>query len=365
MATGIEGVVKSAEGARTVGGVLRAAAARLRAAGVETARLDAEVLLAEGLGVERWRLLADGAEALSPAALATFEARLARREAREPVAYILGRKEFWSLDFLVTPDVLIPRPETECLVEAAVRWLRQRSALPGPGSIVPSPGSQVAAALTRDHGLGTRDRLVVVDVGTGSGPILLGVAAEVEGPRYIGTDVSAPALALARRNAAALGLAPRVELAAGDLCDPLAALGLEGRVDLLISNPPYVATRDMARLAPEIRRYEPALALHGGPDGLDVIRRLVAEGPRWLAPGGALLFEFGDGQANDCLALLRAAGAYGPGRIVRDLGGWPRALLAQRRGPESRVPGPESSGGGPGTLDAGPGTRDRRGGGRG
>ncbi len=320
-------------GEATIGAVLRAAAARLRAAGVETARLDAEVLLAEVLGAERWRLLADGAEAVSPAALAAFEARLARREAREPVAYILGRKEFWSLDLAVTPDVLIPRPETECLVEAAIRWLRPRLA-GNPHSAIRIPQSGPP-----DPRPPTPGPLVVVDVGTGPGTILLAVASEVEGPRYIGTDVSSPALALARRNAAALDLAGRVELVAGDLYEPLAGLDLEGRVDLLISNPPYVATRDMERLAPEVRRYEPALALHGGPDGLDVIRRLAAEAPRWLAPGGALLFEFGDGQANDCPALLRVTGAYGPGRIVRDLGGWPRAVLASTAGAGGRGPG--------------------------
>ncbi|HYB74449.1 MAG TPA: peptide chain release factor N(5)-glutamine methyltransferase [Candidatus Sulfotelmatobacter sp.] len=340
-------------GGVTVGAVLRAAAARLRAAGVETARLDAEVLLAGVLAVERWRLLADAQETVPPAAAAAFEGLLGRREAREPVAYILGRKEFWSLELAVTPDVLIPRPETECLVEAAVRWLRTRTAT------VPSPESRALRRATRDPGPGTRDRLVVVDVGTGPGTIVLAVASEVEGHRYLGTDVSAAALALARRNAAALGLAGRVELAQGDLCGPLAGRGLEGQVDLLVSNPPYVATRDMGGLAPEIRRYEPALALHGGPDGLDVIRRLVAQAPHWIAPGGALLFEFGDGQARACLDLLRQTGAYAPGHIVRDLGGRPRAVLAHRRGPESRVPGPESPDAALWTQDAGLRTRDR------
>jgi release factor glutamine methyltransferase len=345
--------------------VLRAAAARLRAAGVETARLDAEVLLAGVLAVERWRLLADAQEPVPPAAEAAFQGLLARREAREPVAYILGRKEFWSLELAVTPDVLIPRPETECLVETAVRWLRRRAATSRPESMLPGPGSQDVGKTTRDQGLRTEGRLVVVDVGTGPGTVLLAVASEVEGHRYLGTDVSAAALALARRNAAALGLAGRVELAQGDLCGPLGARGLEGRVDLLLSNPPYVATRGMDLLAPEIRRYEPALALDGGPDGLGVIRRLVAQAPRWIAPGGALLFEFGDGQAHACLALLRQTGAYAPGHIVPDLGGRPRAVLAHRRGPESRVLGPESKEALPGTMDPGPGTRDRRGGGRG
>jgi release factor glutamine methyltransferase len=181
----------------------------------------------------------------------------------------------------------------------------------------------------------------------------------------MGTDLSAAALALARRNAEALGLGARVTWARGDLFEPLAGLGLERRVDLLVSNPPYVAEREMARLAPEIRCYEPPLALGGGPDGLAVIRRLVAGAPRWLAPGGALLFEFGDGQANDCLAILRDSGAFDTGRIVRDLGGWPRAALAHLKSPESRVAGPESTDDGPRTSDSGPGTRDRRGGGRG
>jgi release factor glutamine methyltransferase len=314
----------------TIGGVLREAAARLRAAGVETARLDAEVLLADALGVERWRLAADGGEAVPAAARAAFAAHLARREAREPVAYILGRKEFWSLEFAVTPDVLIPRPETECLVEAAVRWLKTRT-----------EGRGLRTEWGRDDSVLSpqSSALVVVDVGTGPGTVVLAVASEVEGPRYLGTDVSGAALALARRNAEALGLAPRVAFAAGDLFEPLGDLGLEGRVDLLISNPPYVAEADAGRLGPEVRRYEPAVALYSGADGLAVIRRLVAEAPRWLAPGGALLFEFGDGQANACLALLGAAGAFGPGRLLRDLGGWPRAVLAHVGGHESRVTG--------------------------
>jgi release factor glutamine methyltransferase len=200
--------------------------------------------------------------------------------------------------------------------------------------------------------------LLVVDIGTGPGTVVLAVASEVEGPRYLGTDVSAAALALARRNAAALALADRAELAQGDLCEPLGARGLEGRVDLLLSNPPYVATRDMDRLAPEIRRYEPALALHGGPDGLDVIRRLVAQAARWIAPGGALLFEFGDGQANACLRLLRDTGAYAPGRIVRDLGGWPRAVLARVRRSGSRVTGSEFQARGPSPRNSRPATRN-------
>ena len=337
-------------GGVTVGAVLRAAAARLRAAGVETARLDAEVLLAGVLAVERWRLLADAQETVPPAAAAAFEGLLGRREAREPVAYILGRKEFWSLELAVTPDVLIPRPETECLVEAAVRWLKARTEARGLRAEKPKNASVLSPQSSS---------LVVVDVGTGPGTIVLAVASEVEGHRYLGTDVSAAALALARRNAAALGLAGRVELAQGDLCGPLAGRGLEGQVDLLVSNPPYVATRDMGGLAPEIRRYEPALALYGGPDGLDVIRRLVAQAPRWIAPGGALLFEFGDGQARACLDLLRQTGAYAPGHIVRDLGGRPRAVLAHRRGPESRVPGPESPDAALWTQDAGLRTRDR------
>ena len=314
----------------TIGGALRGAAGRLRAAGVETARLDAEVLLADILGLERWRLVADGAEAPPAAALETFEARVRRREAREPLAYILGRKEFWSLEFAVTPDVLIPRPETECLVETAIRWLSART------NSVLSPQSS---------------SLVVVDVGTGPGTILLSLAGEMEGPRYVGTDVSAAALTLARRNAEAFGLAPRVEWIEGDLFEALGAVGLEGRVDLLISNPPYVSEPDMDRLAPEIRRHEPALALCGGPDGLDVIRRVVAETPRWLAPGGALLFEFGDGQANACLGLLRESGAFGTGRIVRDLGGYSRAVIATLQGSVSRVPGSGFNGRGPSMAD--------------
>lgn len=343
-------------GGRTVGAALSDATACLRAAGVETARLDAEVLLADLLGVERWRLVADASGEMAGATAEAFAERMRRREAREPVAYILGRKEFWSLEFAVTPDVLIPRPETECLVEAALRRLSARTDARGLRTEKRRPNSVLSPQSSS---------LVVVDVGTGPGTILLSVACEVEGPRYIGTDMSAAALRLARKNAEAFGLASRVEWFQGDLLAPLEALGLEGRVDLLLANPPYVSGADIDRLAPEIRRYEPALALCGGPDGLDVIRRLVAEAPRWLVPGGVLLFEFGDGQASDCLALLRASRAFEAGQIVRDLGGWPRAVIAALRRPESRVPSPGSRVEGPATSDprpatgnAGPGTRD-------
>ena len=344
-------VAKAERGYETIGGALASATARLRAAGVETPRLDAEVLLAETLAVERWRLVADAAEAGCPVRLAAFQARLARREAREPVAYILGRKEFWSLDLAVSPDVLIPRPETECLVEAAIRWLSARTEARGLRTEKRRHNSVLSPQSSS---------LVVADVGTGPGTILLALASEVEGPRYIGTDISPAALALAARNAESIGLAARVELASGDLFAPLAALELEGRVDLLISNPPYVSEPDMARLAPEIRHYEPALALCGGPDGLDAIRRLIAGAPRWLAPSGALLFEFGDGQANECLALLRASGALGPGCIVRDLGGWPRAALATLRSPKSKGQRQEAKGQRQGARTSRPGLSVRR-----
>jgi release factor glutamine methyltransferase len=153
----------------------------------------------------------------------------------------------------------------------------------------------------------------------------------VAGPRYLGTDVSPAALAVARRNAEALGLAGRVELVEGDLFEPLVRLGLRRRVDLVLANPPYVARGDAARLAPEIREHEPALALYSGTHGLDAIRRLATEAPAWLAPGGALLFECGDGQAEACLTLVRAQEAFGAAQTFHDLRGTPRAVLAERR----------------------------------
>jgi len=274
---------------------LGAAVERLAAAGCATARLDAEVLLAYACGATRSQMLARLRDPLPPATGARFEVAVARRAAREPVAHIVGRREFWSLDFEVDGNVLIPRPETELLVETAVALVRRR---------------------------GLREPRLA-DVGTGSGCIAVALAAELPEARLWAGDVSAAALTVSCRNAQRLGVAPRIRFAAGDLLEPLRP---GAPFDVICANPPYVC--DEASLPPELA-FEPAEALFAGADGLDVIRRLVAEAPGWLARGGALLIEIGQGQADAARALALAAG-FAPVEIRDDYAAIPRLLVAKR-----------------------------------
>ena len=264
----------------TIGSALTAGAARLAAAGVDTPRLDAEVLLAGVLDVDRGRLVIDRDGALDGAAAERFEALLVRREAREPVAYILGRRAFRRLELMIDRRVLIPRPETELLVEVGLSL---------------APGSRV------------------LDVGTGSGAVALALKDERPDLRVRGSDVSAGALAVARANAARLGL--DVAFAQADLADSQPA-------DALLANLPYVA--DGAELPPEITRYEPPGALFAGPDGLDLIRRLVAA---LAGPAVALLaLEIGPEQAAEVSQLLWDAGFAEVG-VRHDLAGLERVVV--------------------------------------
>jgi release factor glutamine methyltransferase len=258
----------------------------------EGARLDAEVLARHVLGWDRAALLARGREP-GPADFGPrFEALVARRAAREPVAMIVGQREFWGLDFEVTPDVLIPRPETEFIVEVALEQARR-------------------SAVGR-----------LVDVGTGSGCLSVALALELPQARVVATDVSDRALTVARRNAARHRVDGRIAFVRTDL---LAGVGIQA--DLIVSNPPYVPSG--ASLQPEVGRHEPAQALFGGGDGLDVMRRLLAAAPRNLAPGGHLVVEFGDGQEADFRVLCEETGW----RVVDvrdDLQGIPRVALLER-----------------------------------
>jgi len=269
----------------TVRDALDSALIALTAAGCETPRLDAEVLLAAAIGVDRAALIADPGRGLQPTEARAFQDAARRRTQREPVAYILGRKGFRRLELDVDARVLIPRPETEHVVEAAL--------------LVPE---------------GAR----VVDVGTGSGAIALALADERPDLRVTGTDTSSDALFVARANAARLGL--DVEFLEGDLLAPV-----DGTVDAVVSNPPYV--RRGEQLPPEIARYEPADALFAGPDGLDVHRRLALAAAQAGAAFAA--FEVGAGQAGDVAALLRAAG-FEDIQVVPDLAGIERVVVGRR-----------------------------------
>ncbi len=270
-------------------------AAALTEAGVDSARLDAELLMAFALDCDRIKIVA-GAVELSQSALRRYQALIARRAAREPLAYIVGRKEFFSLQIEVNRDVLIPRPETEVLVAAAIEAASRSPERP------------------------------ILDLGTGSGAIALAIAAGSPRSRIVATDVSERALEVARRNAIRLGLDERIEFRLGDCWAALAPS--DGRFGLVVSNPPYIENREIERLAPEIARFEPRVALAGGIDGLDFYRRICAEVRRYLMPGGELIVEVGAGQADSVAALCRAAGCADTAAI-NDFAGCARVVRAR------------------------------------
>ncbi len=257
-----------------------------RLAGVsDTPLLDSELLLAHALGVQREQLLLN-----PPAGIpAAFQSLLERRESGEPVAYILGTRAFWTIELEVAPAVLIPRPDSETLLDAAV-----------------------------DHFRGTGGPVRILDLGTGSGALLLAALDQWRHATGIGVDRSADALAIARRNAARLGLADRADLRLGDWGD-----GLGERFDLILCNPPYVAVS--SELAPGIAEHEPHQALFAGDDGLDALRSLAPQFPRLLGEGGLAAVEIGFDQAESAAALLARDGLSA--RLARDLAGRPRALL--------------------------------------
>ena len=279
----------------TVGAARRAAIAELRGAGIATPELDARVLFAHALALDHAGLAAADGRVLDGEQITTAAALIRRRLAGEPVARIVGYKEFWSLRLRIGPATLVPRPETETIVETAL-------------------------AAIDAGGLRTRP-LRIADLGTGSGALLLALLSELPNAFGIGTDISLDALRVAAENAERLGL----RHAAFAACDM--GMALRGRFDLIVSNPPYVASADIATLAPEVRDFDPRTALDGGPDGLDAYRSLVAAVQPLLAPGGIAVVELGIGQAQAVGALFSAAGLT-VSAPRPDLAGVPRALLA-------------------------------------
>ena len=284
--------------ALTISGARRALAESFRAAGLDSPELDARILVGHALGLDQAALATAGARVLDCAERDAINELAHRRLAREPVARIIGSKEFWSLKLALSPATLVPRPETETVVEAALTALVAR---------------------------GTRLRVRrIADLGTGSGALLLALMTELPGAFGIGTDTSVRALAVARANAQRLGATPVAFIA----CDMAAALA--GPFDLVVSNPPYVRSGDIDALAPEVRDFDPRLALDGGRDGLDCYRAIAAAVPALLAFDGVLVVELGASLAPAVAALLSAAGlALQPPRT--DLSGVPRALAATRR----------------------------------
>jgi release factor glutamine methyltransferase len=285
-------------GAPTIAGARRAWAQTFRAAGIETPELDARILVGHALGLDQTALLAASARALAAGEQAAIAALARRRLTREPIARIVNCKEFWSLEFAVAAATLVPRPETETIVEAALDAIDRSGARSRP--------------------------LRIADLGTGSGAIALALVSELPNAFAVGTDTSAAALATARGNARRL----RLNRTHFVLCDMAAAL--RGPFDLIVSNPPYICSGDIAGLAPEVRDFDPRGALDGGADGLDFYRAIAAAAPALLALDGALVVELGAGQASAVAALFAAAG-LAPEPPHPDLNGVPRALRAKTR----------------------------------
>ena len=273
-----------------------AARDRLKAAGVDMPVIDARLLLEAAAGATRADLLNDPQRQLTAEQAEALASYLDRREQREPIAHILGRKGFWSVMLSVGPQVLTPRPDTELVVIAALE------------RIDPAASARV------------------LDLGTGSGAILLAVLAERPAARGLGVDVSEEALAVARENAANLGLAGRTALLRGDW-----TTGLEdASFDLVVSNPPYIRSDEIPMLEPEVRQYEPLEALDGGPDGLDAYRRLAPEILRVLKPGGSFVVEIGYDQGTAVTGLFEAAGAAEI-QLRQDLGDRDRVVAGRKK----------------------------------
>jgi release factor glutamine methyltransferase len=275
----------------------------LHAKGISEPRTSAEVLLAHCLHCTRLNLYLRHDQPLADGELSCYKSLLKRRLAQEPTQYITGHQEFWSLDFLVNPGGLIPRPETELLVEAVLKHARRHE----------------------PAGRGRR----ILDVGTGSGILAVVLATELPQAQIMALDRSWQALKLAQENARRHGVEQQLTFILGDLLEPLAP---RAHFDVVVSNPPYVPTAAWEQLPPEIKDYEPRLALDGGPDGLDAIHALVPAVQQLLQPGGLLALEVGQGQAEAVQQLLKAGGALTPAEIIPDYQRIGRVVLARRLG---------------------------------
>jgi release factor glutamine methyltransferase len=278
---------------RSLSALLRRGTAVLEAGGIETARAEAEWLLAAVLGVDRVGLHLDPARRLATPTVARYLGLIERRAAREPLQYLIGWEDFHGVRLAVTPDVLVPRPETEGLVAWAIEVL------------------------------GERAEPVAADMGTGSGAIACAIAHALPRAEVLAVEVSAGALAVASRNVRELALSARIHLLAGDLFAPLGSIA--AGLDLVVANPPYLPSAVLPSLPPEVSRHEPRAALDGGPDGLAVIRRIVSGAPPGLRRGGWLLMEIGDDQAGPVASLMAAEGFAGI-RARRDLNGIERYI---------------------------------------
>jgi release factor glutamine methyltransferase len=291
-------------------GLTRWSGAYLGEKGIEGGRLDAELMLAHVLKLPRLDLYLQHDRPLLPEELDAFRALLKRRASREPLQYILGTAPFRELELLADPRALIPRPETEVLVEEVLAWVRET--VPGGSRTVPGPDGADARPLR------------AVDVGTGTGAIALSLLKEGPFGRVVATDTSAEALSIARENAELHGLAGGLELREGPLLTPLRS---GERFHVLVSNPPYVPVGDGPGLQPEVRDWDPPSALFAGPEGMDVLNPLIMEAAAHLWPGGLLALEVGEDQAGKVARIMEETGQFSEIRIRPDLSGRERVVL--------------------------------------
>jgi release factor glutamine methyltransferase len=270
---------------------------------IENPRLNAELLLARSLNLSKEGLYAHLHGPFKEGEQKNFERLIKRRVSGEPLQYILGHQEFWSIDFKVDPRVLIPRPETELLVEQSLSIL---SGIP----------------------LGRTP--FVMEIGTGSGAIAISLAKEIKGIFILATDISREALLLAKENAKFAGVLRQIEFVNGDLFGPVRPLEDKGHFDLILSNPPYITSSEIQRLAREVKDHEPIVALDGGEDGMEFYRRIVSQAPSYLRKGGWLLLEVGEGQGRKVSEMMETDGRFNVLERMKDLSGMERVVKAQK-----------------------------------
>ncbi len=273
---------------------------------ISEAKIDAVYLLSHILKCKRQELYLNTEKKLSNGEINTFKGFIQRRSKREPLQYIIGEEEFRGLVFKVTRDVLIPRPETELLVEEAVKIIE------------------------RQRAKGKGQKAIIIDLCAGSGCIAISAAKEITESRLYATDISEKALAVAKENAKRHGAEDRIIFLQGSFLEPLKGKGLEGKIDIMLSNPPYVSKKDMEKLQPEIKEYEPPLALYGGENGLDSYRTIIPQALLYLKKGGYLILEIGYDQAKGVKDLFGKNLAYGEIEVIKDLSGIERVVKARK-----------------------------------
>jgi release factor glutamine methyltransferase len=284
----------------TIVEAINKASRKLLDAGVPAAAFDAELLLRHILGRDRTWIITHGDDPLGGEQAALFEESVRRRVTREPLQYITGVQEFWGLDFIVMPDVLIPRPETELVVEAALKAAES----------IKTP--------------------LIVDLCTGSGCIAVSLAKELPESRIFAIDRSRKALGVARQNAQRHGVSDHVRFLEGDLFGPLEELDIRGKMDIITANPPYVRSGDLPLLQPEVKDYEPGMALIAGPEGTEIAGRIIAAAPEFLRKNGFLIMELGQNQADAVVGMVEETRAYTELELLKDLAEIDRVIVAKK-----------------------------------